>query len=35
MTEVGAIYRTYRGFLADAMTTADAYLLKGGFIDNS
>ncbi|CAF3388433.1 unnamed protein product [Rotaria sp. Silwood1] len=34
-TEIGAIYKKYRGFLNEAMTSADAYLLKCNLIDKN
>jgi hypothetical protein len=34
VTEVGAIYKKYRGFLSEAFSSADAFLLKGKDNDN-
>ncbi len=33
VTEVGAIYKRYRGFLSEAFSSADAFLLKSKNID--
>ncbi len=34
VTEVGAIYKRYRGFLSEAFSSADAFLLKSEDIDH-
>lgn len=34
-TEIGAIYKKYRGFLNESTTSADAFLLQGKLIVNN
>ncbi len=34
ITEVGSVQKKYRGFFQESMSSADAYLLKGMFIEN-
>jgi hypothetical protein len=35
VTEIGAMYKKFRGFFNEVYSSADTYLLKGECIDNT